>query len=342
MSEFPQYRLEGISKSYPGGFSLQIPRLEIKKGDSLGLYGPNGCGKSTLLRILALLEKPDSGEIFFGNKPVSRKTDPAGMGIVLQLQNPYLLKRSVFENVAYGLRRKKTGKPDIKKGVDDALNLVGLDPSVFGSRRWYELSGGEAVRVALAARLVLEPGVLILDEPMSNIDVASSQLIKKAIMDIHREQRTTLVVSSHDLIWLNEFSDNILRMHRGRITGYGMDNIITGPWEEDIDGLWSKDLGQGMKIFAGKPPSPDSPAIIEPSKIMVSTEVQQGLSAQNRLKGRIKSLVSPGENGGIIAEISINGFSMNCYLTRHAVNELRLVPGMEVWLVFKASSLRWQ
>ncbi len=344
MEEFHQYRLAGIRKDYPGGFRLNIPRLEIKRGDSLGLYGPNGSGKTTLLKILAFLEKPDSGEIYFNNVPCSGKTDGAGKGkgIIFQLQDPYLLKRSVFENVAYGLKRKSAGKADIKKGVDDALELVGLDPSRFRSRRWHQLSGGEAVRVALAARLVLKPSVLIMDEPMSNIDSVSSLSIKKAILEIHREHRTTLIVSSHDLVWLNEFSNNILRVHNGMIAGYGMDNIITGPWEEDIDGLWSKNLGGGLKIYAGKPPSADCPAIIEPSKIMVSITEQKGLSAQNCLKGKIKGLRSPGENSGILADISVNGFSMNCSLTRHAVNELRLVQGSDVWLLFKASSLRWQ
>jgi tungstate transport system ATP-binding protein len=342
MSDFPRYRLEKIIKNYPGGFSLDIPLLEIKRGDSLGLFGPNGSGKSTLLKILAFLEKPDSGEIYFDNLSCSGKTDISGKGIVFQLQEPYLLKRSVYENVAYGLKRKRSGKADIKKSVNNALELVGLDPQKFSSRKWYQLSGGEAVRVALAARLVLKPSVLIMDEPMSNIDVVSSESIKKAIVEIHREQRTTLIVSSHDLVWLNEFSDNILRMHSGRIAGYGMDNIISGPWEEDIDGLWSKNLGGCLKIYGGKPPSANSTAIIEPSKIMVSTREQHGLSAQNSLKGWIKGLSSSGENSSILAEINVNGFSMNCYLTRHALNELKLVPGMEVWLLFKASSLRWQ
>jgi tungstate transport system ATP-binding protein len=342
MSEFPQYRLEGIMKNYPGGFSLDIPHLEIKRGDSLGLFGPNGSGKSTLLKVLAFIEKLDSGEIFFDNIPSTGKTDVSGRGIVFQLQEPYLLKRSVFENIAYGLKRKRTCKADIKKCVNDALELVGLDPLRFSFRSWYQLSGGEAVRVALAARLVLKPSVLILDEPMSNLDVVSSESIRKAIIEIHREHRTTLIVSSHDLIWLNEFSDNILKVYSGRIAGYGMDNIIAGPWEEDIDGLWSKNLGGGLKVYAGKPPSADSTAIIEPSKIMVSTNEQDGVSAQNRLKGRIKGLTSSGENSGILADINVNGFSMNCYLTRHAVNELKLIPGMEVWLIFKASSLRWQ
>jgi tungstate transport system ATP-binding protein len=130
-------------------------------------------------------------------------------------QEPYLLKRSVENNVAYGL--KVRGVKDWRNQVKEVLNRVGLSPEHFSRRPWYELSGGEAQRVALAARLVLRPRVLLLDEPTTSLDAESAERIKTAVRAARKEWKTTLVVVSHDTKWLDTLCDQILFMAYGEL-----------------------------------------------------------------------------------------------------------------------------
>ena len=130
-------------------------------------------------------------------------------------QEPYLLKRSVQANVSYGLKIR--GMSDTRHPVRRALEKVGLDPARFSQRSWRELSGGEAQRVALAARLVLKPKVLLLDEPTANVDRESSELILRAVLDARNQWGTTLIIISHQLTWLRQIADHILALDYGRL-----------------------------------------------------------------------------------------------------------------------------
>ena len=129
------------------------------------------------------------------------------------------MKRSVFNNVAYGLKLRGNGRKIATK-VDEALTLVGLPGQVFARRPWYALSGGEAQRVALAARLALKPSVLLLDEPTASVDAASAQLIKEASLRARSQWDATLIVASHDWQWLYEICDEIWHLFKGKIFGY--------------------------------------------------------------------------------------------------------------------------
>ena len=209
------YELRNIVLSYSGQAVLDIPCLDLSEDKTIGILGPNGSGKSTLLRLLAFLEDPDQGEIRFHNRKASSREDHLRRRVTLLTQTPYLLKRTVFGNVAYGLRAR--GSQDNESAVWAALNMVGLPPKHFARRRWHQLSGGERQRVALASRLVLQPDVLLLDEPTSNLDLESTELARKAMLQAREQWSTNLIVVSHDLEWLNQVSDETLSMHRGRI-----------------------------------------------------------------------------------------------------------------------------
>ena len=334
------YTLKNIRHGYNNRFLLNVPELAIDMGTSAGFSGPNGCGKSTLFRILAFLEAPLEGTVIYqgGNA----QPDKSARGEVTMLQqDPYLLKRTVYKNIAYGLRIR--GQSGIKNKVFDALKCVGLAPEEFAGRSWRALSGGESQRVALASRLVLNPKVLILDEPTSNIDRNSAYLIKQAVINIRKQYNTTMIISSHDHLWLNQIADKIYRMHDGRIVGSGNENIIEGPWRRGADDLWSRTLPGGENIFAAEqPPEPDSAALLNPSDIIISVERPVRLSAQNSLNGVIASMSRAKEFGKIKVDVDVHGIPLTCNLTQHAVNELKLIPGMNVWLIFKASSLDWQ
>ena len=209
----PLYELENIRQIYARRVVLEIDRMVVYPGEIIGISGPNGSGKSTLLRILALLESPVRGRVFFAGRPANPNDLQSRRQVTLLSQSPYLLKRSVLGNVSYGLKiRGITGK---KEKARAALSMVGLDPQEFAGRMWYELSGGEAQRVALAARLAIQPGALLLDEPTAYLDEDSAERIRSAALYAGKKWNTALILVSHDNAWLGSVCQRILRMRRG-------------------------------------------------------------------------------------------------------------------------------
>lgn len=209
------YTLNNIRVIYAGQSVLEIPHLDIPENIILGLCGHNGSGKSTLLRLLAFLEDPTQGQVSFRGTKGSPQKEFLRRKITLLTQSPYLLKRSVFGNVAYGLKVRKIHPAEEK--VAAALDMVGLPPEHFARRKWHELSGGERQRVALASRLVLQPEVLLLDEPTSSLDLESTQLTRQAMLQAREKWGTNLIVVSHDLEWLSQVSHQVMSMHKGHL-----------------------------------------------------------------------------------------------------------------------------
>lgn len=270
MNPTPLITLSNLRHEYQGKPVLQADRLNIFPGTITGLAGPNGSGKSTLLSILGLVLKPSSGTMAFREDRVAPSCVWARRKITLLTQEPYLLKRSVFNNVAYGLMvRKETAH--LQERVFKALATVGLSPERFAHRHAHELSGGEARRVALAARLALDPDVLLLDEPTTHVDETSSRMIRNAVIQNCRDRQTTLVVSSHDREWLDSISDRVLTLYKGRIYDHGRINIIHGPWTQGKDGTFEGLPGtdaQGFPVPA--PPHGNAVAIIPSQSLNLS------------------------------------------------------------------------
>lgn len=192
------YEARNLERRYGERVALRLERFAVERGRVVALTGPNGSGKSTLLRMLAFLEKPDAGSVQFHGTPGV----PPRHEATLLLQEPYLLKRSVFENVAFGLRVRGR-RHGLREQAAAALEAVGFAPETVMRRQWRELSGGEKQRVALAARLVLRPLALLLDEPTSNLDARSAVAIHHAVLEAVRAG-TTVIVASHDKAWLEE------------------------------------------------------------------------------------------------------------------------------------------
>ncbi len=190
---------------------LNLPFLALQEGEILGILGHNGSGKSTLLRIMALLEPPDEGRLFFEGEAASCQNLSQRQRVTLLLQHPYLLSQSVHNNVAYALKVRGEYQ---QKLVDEALWRVGLDPAIFGQRKRHELSGGEAQRVALAARLVFTPRLLLMDEPTASVDEESAQRVAKAAKDV-AGNGSAVVIVSHDRDWLMPLATRLITMHQG-------------------------------------------------------------------------------------------------------------------------------
>lgn len=210
-----QYVLDGVKQAYGGRTVLDVDSLAIAPKSIVGLTGHNGSGKSTLLYILGFLEEPVQGKVFFEGEICSGRQNGIRHKVTLLPQEPYLLKRSVQANVAYGL--KVRGRANSSYQVHEALDMVGLPPKSFANRSWHQLSGGETQRVALAARLVLRPKVLLMDEPTANLDAESAERTKEASLAARKDWGTTLVVVSHDMAWLRSVCDDIVTLVDGRL-----------------------------------------------------------------------------------------------------------------------------
>lgn len=210
------YRLQNVSKSYNGRCVLQVDHLQIARGEIFALVGPSGAGKSTLLRLLNFLEPPTEGRIRFldvefdATKPVPLEYRRK---VTTVFQRPVLLNRTVRANIMYGLQLRNLRNVDHL--VEDALEQVGL--SHVAKQRAKTLSGGEAQRVALARALVLQPEVLLLDEPTANLDPYNISLIEDIVCKLNREKGTTLVLVTHNIFQAKRLAHRVGLMLEGSL-----------------------------------------------------------------------------------------------------------------------------
>lgn len=189
-------RFAGISKVYPEGGGVRDFSCEIADGEFFALLGPSGCGKTTTLRIVAGLETPDAGAVFIDGSDVTH-VPPERRGAAMVFQNYALFPHmNVFENVAFGLRARKLPKGDIARRVDEALELLQLGG--LARRPVTELSGGEQQRVALARALAVRPAILLLDEPLSNLDAELRYTTRKQLAELQAHLGITALYVTHD------------------------------------------------------------------------------------------------------------------------------------------------
>ena len=221
----PVLEFRDVSKQFGTVAAVDHVSFSINSGEIFTLLGPSGCGKTTTLRLIAGLEEPDDGEILVNGTPVAaprRGTfvapDKRQMGMVFQSYAiwPHL---TVFENVAFPLRVRGESDSAIKRRVLETLSTVGL--AGLEQRGATELSGGQQQRVALARALVYEPSILLLDEPLSNLDAKLREQMRLEIRALQRELKLTVLYVTHDQAEAMTLSDRIAAVHRGRFEQVG-------------------------------------------------------------------------------------------------------------------------
>jgi tungstate transport system ATP-binding protein len=336
--DHPIYKITSLKHSYGSKTVLDIEHLTVQPASIVGLIGPNGSGKSTLLKLLGLIEKPSRGKIFFNGRRVEPFSEEARFLITLLPQEPSLMKRSVLNNVSYGLRLRGNGR-DVIHRANEALSLVGLPGQDFARRPWYALSGGEAQRVALASRLALAPKVLLLDEPTASVDAASAQLIKEASLRARRESGTTLIVASHDWQWLYEICDEILHLYNGRIFGTGRETIIFGPWQKLATEKWGKILSDGQLLPVPAPPSREAAAVMD-----VLSLSEDGATASGEdivLQGTVSRLSLERKTGHVFATIFAGDHPFTVKLTPQQSRERTMFPGKNIHIRYRLNRIRW-
>ncbi len=339
-TENQAFYLKDLCHFYGSTKVLDIDQLAIQQGVITGITGPNGSGKSTLLKLLAFTIQPTRGSIFYKGYQEYPFSQTIRSKITLLTQKPYLLKRTVFENVAYGLKiRKDTEKLETR--VKNALFSVGLDYDKFAGRMWHELSGGETQRVAMAARLILKPEVLLLDEPVASVDATSAKLIRQASLHAKNEWNATLVIASHDLQWLYSISSRHLSMSKGRLFPTGIENIITGPFEKDTDTNHIKKMEDGQVIHLPSPSGKTRSAVIRKKRIFIEHERQQSTAGLNQLSGRITSMHLEKNSLLIMTAVRVSDMTFVLGLSPDKITKLALYPGKKVILKFYKKDVEW-
>lgn len=334
----PIYEIKSLKHFYAGKTVLEVEHLIVQPAAIIGLIGPNGSGKSTLLRLLGLIERPSQGHILYNGQFVEPFSDEARFHITLLPQEPFLMKRSVFKNVSYGLKlRGNSG--DTADRVNEALSLVGLSSKDFAQRPWYALSGGEAQRVALAARLALKPKVLLLDEPTASVDAGSAQLIKDAALRARQELGTTLIVASHDWQWLYEICDEILHLFKGRIFGSGRETIIFGPWQRLGTEKWGKILSDTQQLLVPPPPNQEAAAVFD--ILSVSQDRPTAAGKDIVLSGTVSRLSMERKTGRLFATILVGDLPFNVGLAFQQGKEHTIFPGKAIFIRYRLDQIKW-
>jgi iron(III) transport system ATP-binding protein len=281
----PSIRIEGLEKSFQVGKqrvkAVDGVTLDAPEGKILTLLGPSGCGKSTTLRCIAGLERPDGGEILFDGQPIYSRArrvyippEKRNIGMVFQSYAiwPHL---TVFQNVAYPLQVRHVPARQIRERVQHALALVGL--SELGDRPAPFLSGGQQQRVALARALVYEPSVLLLDEPLSNLDAKVREQVREDLRLLQRQLGITTIYVTHDQLEALSLSDTIAVMLEGRVVEVGAPQAL---YERPQARFTSNFLGD-ISYLNGKVVARDATSVVietshGPVRCLTSQEVRKG------------------------------------------------------------------
>jgi len=333
----PIIRVENIKKIYDDRVVLEIPHLEFEKGMIYALVGPNGAGKTTLLRLLNLLERPDEGELYFDGQQIDNSS-PAVLSMrrqmTLVMQNAILFRTSVYNNVAYGLKVRSHDKK-IPSAILSALNLVGL--AGFETRKAKQLSAGESQRIALARALVLQPRILLLDEPTANVDKRNVHVVESILRKINAELKTTIIFTTHDLSQAHRLTDKIISLLDGKIMDGSSENMLYGNFERDAKQQSFVNVTPSVRI-AVMDYEPDSSGIfIDPKNVSISFEPQNS-DGMNNLEGHVTSVTVVNE----MIRLTVNtGIELIALVNPEIFQEMAMsIFNRSVYAVFKASDVR--
>jgi len=347
--------LRDIGVRYSPAFALAIPALDVYPGEVIAIIGPNGGGKSTLLRILGLLQAPDRGEVRFRDEAV---TVAAGLAarrrMAMVFQQPLLADATVADNVALGLAFR--GVPAAERAGRGARWLARLGVGALAHRQARTLSGGEAQRVALARALVLEPDLLLLDEPFAGLDQPSRAALIPELGGIVRAEGVTTILVTHDRAEAQALADRVAVLIDGRLHQVdetarlfrapaseevarfvGVETIVTGEVIAADGGVSLVDVaGRKLEIGAAARPGERVRLAIRPEDVTLAQRSESAAlsSARNHLTGVVVR-VTPGSPARVLVDV---GFPLVAAVTPRSVEELGLAEGVPITAVFKASA----
>lgn len=325
--------LAGVRHVYGGRVVLDLDRFVVARGARVAIVGANGSGKSTLLRLLALLERPTEGQVLFEGAVVTGVA-AARRRITLVEQRPILFGGTVFENLAFGLRVRGTGRTAVQQRIDAVAGRLGVTSLL--ERRRHELSDGEVQRVAVARALVVEPDLLLLDEPVSSADRAAAQTLYSALAEEQARRSLAICLASHQLEDAYRWADDVRALAEGRLSPVTPENLFRVELPAASGDLRLVCVG-AIEIVAMTDKTGPAILAVPPTDIFVSREPLAS-SARNAFSGRVTGLAR--RRPGAVHVTADVGVELVALVTEDAVRDLALAPGSPVVFSFKASAVR--
>ena len=303
--------VRNVSKKFGDFVALDGVSVDVESGALLALLGPSGSGKSTLLRVIAGLERPDTGEVFIsGREATQLKPQQRGVGFVFQHYAPFK-HMTVADNVAFGLTVRKRPKAEIRSRVHELLELVQLEG--LGRRYPAQLSGGQRQRMALARALAVEPEVLLLDEPFGALDARVRQELRDWLRRLHDEVHVTTVFVTHDQEEAMQIADEIVLLNRGSIEQLG------SPQD-----LYERPANEFVLTFVGEA-TDFRGELVRPHDVVLSTLPNPG--SEEALVERVAYLGFEVRAQLVLGE----GHRFDAQLTHDEAERLELAPGQIVY-----------
>lgn len=288
------YSISGLKQIYGDRAVLDIPSLSIDEGDIYALLGPNGAGKTTLLNILAFLSRPSVGTIRFRSRDVTF-SEPALQAfrreVVMVDQAPILFTSTVYRNVEFGLNVRRIPAAERQRMIADALDLVGMRS--FADAMAHRLSGGETQRVALARALVVEPRVLLCDEPTSSVDAEHQATVVAILKRINREKRISVVFTTHDRLQAVSLGQQMIYLNQGRLASNGLENVfpatLTPTSRGQVECVVQGAICLTLPASAWKRNEKQGRILIDPARLSITDGSHPDPTA-NRFTGRVRQL----------------------------------------------------
>lgn len=352
----PILSIRGLQVRRGKYFSLSVNRLDVDEGEVLAIIGPNGAGKSTLLLTINKLLNPEKGTIKFKDQVINEINDLYyRRQLALVLQEPLLLDMTVYQNIATGLNYRGMRNKEIERRINEwatRLNIGSIleEPAT-------KLSGGQAQRVSLARALVLEPELLLLDEPFSSLDKPSRTSIMHDLRDLLTETKITTIFITHDQEQPLFLADRVAAMLDGKILQsgtpqevfsspvdssvaefVGIENVLPGQVVDTGNGkVIVKVAGQQLEAIGALNVGEDVLFCVRPEEITLwSSSAIPLSSARNQIEGQVQSITTQGP----LLHISLDcGFPLKVFITRASANEMNIKKGASLSAAFKASSV---
>jgi tungstate transport system ATP-binding protein len=322
------YQLNKIKVLYGDQIALDIEQLNIPANVCLAVLGENGAGKSTLFHLLALLQRPEAGDIYVFNENVAESKTQYRQRIGLVDQHPYMLPGTVADNIRLALKLQKVDKSQHQSRLEQVLKTVNL--TRLANQSASTLSGGEQRRVAIARVLAFEPEILLLDEPFANLDSFHQQQLEDVINGLSSSGNRTVLFSTHDRLQALAITPHALQLVRGKLVSAPLLNLFHGHYDGEIFHT------NALKIFAAEGSPSARHIAIDPLAITISTETHSESSARNQLPGR---LISISESGKAIRLTVDCGDKFEVIISHQALSALELSLGDSVWISFKATAV---
>ena len=343
-------RLEGVRKSWEG-FSLDVD-LHVGEGEYFIILGPTGSGKTLLLRTILGFHRADEGAITLNGRDITNEPpEDRGLGYVPQNQAlfPHM---TVRQNIGFGLKVRGGGEGEIHRAVNEILGLLGLEE--LADRRPSTLSGGERQKVALGRALALRPPVILLDEPLSNIDAESRRRLRGELKRLHRELELTFIHVTHDQAEAYNLASKIAVMRGGRLAQIGgAREIFSNPRDEET----ARFLGYENILLAGTAGREDglTRLVVDGTAFLSDTEVEEGeavialrndalsLSREQPREAHnvLKGVITDYSDLGPVVTVSVDvGVVLNVDVSKNQFMELGLADDDVVWLHFSPGSVK--